>query len=477
MGRSPGVRSEARSHRAPCPWPRDPRKKAGEGQRLSGEPPGRCPLQGPEAAGPPLVPAARAPAAGPGLQRPQRARRDRRLGGRASAATGASAPGPEGPRGSVRDRPAGTPKTTRARAHGRARAKCLGLGLTLSPGQRPGRTKYTTPFPLRAPAREGRPAPRSPRPAPSWRPRPRSPAPRALRAPAPPSRRPALPGGGLGRRGARRVHAACGPGRVRRSPPPSSTFSALTHRPPTRPAEDSAGREDGRRGPGRAARGGAGAGRGRPGPGAPRPRRRPRRARPGAAPASPRAAQPRPGGSRVLLPGPHCAPARPLGGEDPREGRHLAAASPAEREAGGRAGGRSWEAARSPRSLSAPGPDRAFAQATEVQRGAPRSASPPGSTWGPVRKAAPAPAPAPGLAGGGAGRAPVGQPVCPALRPHSPAEASRVARGRKCRPGSPRRGPERVTEGPGLPPPHPHTPDPPSAPKRRGFVRKSELPK
>lgn len=65
MGRSPGVRSEARSHRAPCPWPRDPRKKAGEGQRLSGEPPGRCPLQGPEAAGPPLVPAARAPAAGP----------------------------------------------------------------------------------------------------------------------------------------------------------------------------------------------------------------------------------------------------------------------------------------------------------------------------------------------------------------------------------------------------------------------------
>lgn len=126
--------------------------------------------------------------------------------------------------------------------------KYSGLSLTLLPGQRPGCTKYTTPFPAgRGPAaRRGEGAPSR---APFARP-PTPPRERAVRESEPreaPGRAPpdCLPGGGLGHQGAGRVHgvggrgtrAALGPGRVRRSlppPPPSFTFSALTHRPPTR---------------------------------------------------------------------------------------------------------------------------------------------------------------------------------------------------------------------------------------------------
>lgn len=104
-----------------------------------------------------------------------------------------------GGRESVGLRPRGPPKGSAqspkgARTQTHTREKRRGRGLTLLPGQRPERPKYTTPFPRRARARGPE------RGAPSRV--------LAARAPAREARgaRGGLPGRGLGRRGSRRVH-------------------------------------------------------------------------------------------------------------------------------------------------------------------------------------------------------------------------------------------------------------------------------
>lgn len=175
-----------------------------------------------------------------------------------------------------------SPKGASAQTH--TREKRRGRGLTLLPGQRPGRTQYTTPFPRRARARGPE------RGAPSRA--------HAARAPAARGARGGLPGRGLGRRGSRRVHGVCGEaGRGRRSGPASQALAAAAaalirffradpsssvagrRRTEARP-ERQKGLERTQAGGGAGPRGGAGAGRGRREQGAPRPREhRPRAAR------------------------------------------------------------------------------------------------------------------------------------------------------------------------------------------------------
>lgn len=122
-----------------------------------------------------------------------------------------------------------------------------------------------------------------------------------------------LPGGGLGRQCVRRVHGAgglrsglCRPSEALAAAPPSSfTFSALTHRPPTRAWRGSAAVPRGEDGSDRRRPGGRGRGEGPTRPagtreqGAPRPRR--------AGSAAPTAAPPR---ARAPLPSARL-PARP----------------------------------------------------------------------------------------------------------------------------------------------------------------------
>lgn len=166
--------------------------------------------------------------------------------------------------GSARGDP---PKGSRPQTH--PREKRPGLGLTLLPGQRPGSTKYTTPFLRGARARgpeRGAPVPSARRAGAGVR---------AERSPEPLTRSGAWPPRRAARPWSRRAGGAGGAlaPRVRRSkppPPPSFTFSAPTHRPPSRAGGGQRrGRDDGRgwnrpaRAGARAARGGAGAGRGR----------------------------------------------------------------------------------------------------------------------------------------------------------------------------------------------------------------------
>lgn len=203
----------------------------------------------------------------------------------------------------------GPPEGSRTPAH--PCTKRWGLRLTLLPGNDPG-TRSTQP-----PSRQG--AGRGPQ---RGRPRPER-APRGRRGPSraspgPLTRWGAWPPRRAARPWSRRAGGAGGARapRVRRSPrppPPSFTFSALTHRPPSRAGGGQRrGREDGRgwHRPGRAARGGAGAGRGRREQGAPRPReRRPRRPASPERPAWPAARVPERAGRH---PGPGALlPARP----------------------------------------------------------------------------------------------------------------------------------------------------------------------